>query len=47
MLSNAAPAKINEDTAVNSDDKEAQSISNEYKTSNSSAFPELTQSKGT
>jgi hypothetical protein len=41
MLNNAAPAKCNEDTAAISDDKDAQSISNEYKTSNSSAFPKL------
>jgi hypothetical protein len=41
MVNNAAPAKSNDEQATNSDDKDTQSVSNDYKTSNSTAFPNL------
>lgn len=41
MVNNAAPAKSNDEQATNSDDKDTQSVSNDYKTSNSTTFPNL------
>jgi hypothetical protein len=44
MVSNAVHTKSNEDPAekTSSEDKENSSVSNDYKTSNSSVFPSLT-----